>query len=69
MNYNNGLCLSKYYDKENNKILFKNDSNFNYPFIENSDNNFYIILLRNCININNSIINNNDWFHIHSLND
>ena len=67
LNYNNGLCLSKYYDKENNKILFKNDSNFNYPFIENSDNNFYIILLRNCIN--NSIINNNNCLHIDSLND
>jgi len=67
INYNNGLCISKYYDKDNNTILFKNDSNFNYPYIENSDNKFYIILLRNCIN--NSIINNNNCLYIDSFND
>ena len=61
VNYNNGLCIKKYYNKDKKAIIYKNNSEFLYPNIQNSDdsiNSYYFILLRDCIN--SSIINNNN---------
>ena len=69
-NYKKSLCISKYYDKDKNKIIKKNDSEFYYPSIRNTENNYeslYMILLRNCVNITN--INNNECSPIEKYNE
>ena len=61
VNYNNGLCIKKYYNKDKKKIIYKNEVEFIYPNIQNADdsvNSYYFILLRDCIN--NTKINNNN---------
>ena len=70
VNYNNGLCIKKYYNKDKKKFIYKNDSEFIYPNIQNADdsiNSYYFILLRDCIN--STIINNNSCLPKNSYDD
>ena len=63
-NFSNCLCISKYYDLENNRIINKNDEDFVYPTLSHGashSNNFeYGVYYQKCQN--NTIINNNSCF-------
>ena len=63
-NFYNSLCISKYYDLSNNKIIDKNDVNFIYPTLihgASQSNNFeYGVYIQKCQN--NTYINNNNCY-------
>ena len=62
--FKNSLCISKYFDKDNNVIINKNNINFIYPTLSHGasqHNNFeYGIYFQRCQN--NSLINNNNCY-------
>ena len=63
-NLTNSLCITKYYDKDLNKVINKNDNNFIYPTLKHGasqHNNFeYGIYFQRCQN--HSVINNNNCY-------
>ena len=68
--FNNSLCLSKYYDNENKKIISIEDTNFPYPSLENNLEKEYLvnygIIIKECEN--NIIYNNNSCYDKEMLN-
>ena len=68
--FNNSLCLSKYYDNENKKIISIEDTNFPYPSLENNLEKEYLvnygIIIKECEN--NTIYNNNSCYEKKMLN-
>ncbi len=60
--YKNAFCIKKYFNNQTKKIIYSNDSNFNYPQYEHGNGNrnevFYGIFVKRCQN--NSLIN--DFF-------
>ena len=63
-NFYNSLCISKYYNLTNNKMIDKNDDNFIYPTLihgASQSNNFeYGVYIQKCQN--NTNINNNNCY-------
>ncbi len=63
-NFYNSLCISKYYDLTNNRMIDKNDDNFIYPTLihgASQSNNFeYGVYIQKCQN--NTNINNNNCY-------
>ena len=62
--FNYSLCITKYYDKENNKIISYEDQNFPYPKLENNLEKEYVtnygIILKLCENFTE--YNNNSCY-------
>ena len=62
--FNYSLCITKYYDKENNKIIGYEDQNFPYPKLENNLEKEYVtnygIILKLCENFTE--YNNNSCY-------
>ena len=62
--FNFSLCITKYYDKENNKIIGYEDQNFPYPKLENNLEKEYVtnygIILKLCENFTE--YNNNSCY-------
>ena len=60
----NGLCITKFYNATNKKIIYYNDSEFKYPNLKYGSNNekniWYGIFVQACQN--DSIINNNNCY-------
>ena len=63
-NLTNSYCISKYYDKDTNSIINKNDNNFQYPTLVHGAsqfNNFeYGVYIQRCQN--HSVANNNNCY-------
>ncbi len=62
--FNNSLCLSKYYDNENKKIINIEDDNFPYPSLQNNlEKEYFVnygIIIKECEN--NTLYNNNSCY-------
>ena len=68
-NFNKSLCISKYYDKNKNKIINSNEKDFPFPKLQNNLNDnhilYYGILIKECEN--NTLYNNNSCYDIDTI--
>ena len=68
-NFNKSLCISKYYDKNKNKIINSNEKDFPFPKLQNNINDnhilYYGILIKECEN--NTLYNNNSCYDINTI--
>ena len=64
-----GLCITKFYNATNKKVIYYNDSNFEYPILKYGSNNekniWYGIFVQACQN--DSIVNNNNCNSIEDI--
>ena len=67
--FNKSLCITKYYDKNLNKIINFNEKDFPFPTLKNNLNNnnilYYGILIKECEN--NTLYNNNSCYDIDTI--
>ena len=71
MGLNYGYCIKKYYNKDKKTILYQNDSEFEYPYLEHGasqvTNREYGIYIKKCQN--NTLINNNSCYDNNKINE
>ena len=67
--FNISLCITKYYDKEKNKMINFKEENFPYPKLQNNLNNkhifYYGIIIKECENY--SSFNNNSCYDLEKI--